>query len=306
LLLALARAVDIEAHAMLIASDRQRWNELLVPSWKYFDHVVACLRVDERIMCGDPTDPELPFGELPMWNRNAVILPIVPGQTPSVFRFPNDENRFAWQVEVDSINEIGCDGSVVERLSRGYDGPLSGIYRALLRQPAAEQQRWLETDYAATMGDEVKPKISVRNLDQRVHRLLIDSETRFPGSKALASTQSYGEPDHWLGRIAKDFRSQNKHHDLVTNGLRFHSKLAYRLCPDAYLGDLGPELELESKFGSLRRRYEKTGNGVTVESTLELLPQTVPVKELPDFNRFIDIAIEQSRIWFGLKQRGVR
>jgi hypothetical protein len=64
---------------------------------------------------------------------------------------------------------------------------------------------------------------------------------------------------------------------------------------------LGPDLDLTSPFGKLRRIYIHNGNQVTITTTFALEPQTVPIDKIDAFNKFIDATMAQADTWFSLE-----
>jgi transglutaminase-like putative cysteine protease len=302
LFLALARAVGIDAYPVLIASERLDPGRLLLPSWKYFDHVIACVRgLDETPTCLDPTDPHLPAGVVSAGIRSAVALPLLPGARPGRVPRSMDTDRYGWVIEVEASNVVACDGSIEETASRTYRGAGAGAMRGrLLGVNAADRTRLMEQGYARLMGEAVKPKVGVKGLEDRGQPVVLETVTRYPARSAVAAWKEYAEPDGWTVGIGKDFRTENRHHPYHLSGLRLLVRSVYRLCPTRRWDLLGPELDLRAPFGALSRTY-LARDRLIVQTTFVLEPQTVAPSRLIDFNRFVDTVLGQTRIWFSLE-----
>ncbi len=303
LLLALARAIGLSGHAVLVASDRHDPSKLLMPSWKYFDHVIACLNQpsSDSLLCMDPTDPDLPAGVLSQGVRSAVVLAVLQGAKPGHLPRGNGVSTPGWAIGMDSTNKIACDGSVAETLTRSYGSAGAGLFRGRLRaQNATERRRWMEDSYARVMGDAAKPTTDVSGLDDTRERLRLKTTTTYPGRSPVKGWTEWAEKDNFLVSIGSDFLTGNQHHPYVTNGLAIESHSTFELCNDVVPRFVGPSLDLVSSFGRLTRTYTHDRNIVKVRTTFVIKPQLVPRDRLAPYNKFVKTALAQSRIWFSL------
>jgi hypothetical protein len=89
-------------------------------------------------------------------------------------------------------------------------------------------------------------------------------------------------------------------------GARIESRVTYHICPELRVGFLGASLEMDSEFGSLKRTYGRRDNGVRVDTVFDLARREIAVEELERFRRFLDHALDQTAIWFGLSSRTKR
>lgn len=299
LFLALARAAGLDAHAVLTATDRHEVPNLVLPNGGYFNHMIACVRgIDGQEVCVDPTLPNVPAGELGSALQGAVALDLLPG-TAAPRQLP--AGRFMLQIDVDSQMHIACDGSIKETLRRAYSGSSALNFRINLdgRRPD-ERRRWLEEEYRAAIRSGVMPTFTVAGLDVPAAQLEVRSETSFPPGRPLRDVDGYQDSDAWLSVYGMAMRSENRHHPFRHGGLRYASTLHFDLCSDVTAHFLGAELDLRSPFGTLQRSYERASSGVTVHTTLEIPAATVPIDQLPRFNKFLERALRQSGIWFSL------
>lgn len=302
LLLSLVRAVGLDGYPVLAATSRRDPEKLLLPSWKYFDHVIACVyRRDGVLRCMDPTDPDLPAGVVSLGVRKAVVLPLQDGGVPDTLPEGDPIGPAGWVIELVTENKVLCDGTVEERVSRSYWGAGAGEMRGRLRgQNAADRQRWIENIYSGVMGEKVKPTIELEGLEDATAPLTFSTRARWPGQSAAADWSDYTERDSWLVDIGNDFRITNRHHPFVLGGLQLTSKVTFDVCAEVVPRFLGPTLELDSEFGKLERSYERKGQVVTAQTTLTLKPQVVQPASFADYNKFLDTALGQTRLWFSL------
>jgi transglutaminase-like putative cysteine protease len=307
LLLAMARRAGLDAQPVLVASDHRDPKKLLLPSWKYFDHVIACVRTDPasaELTCMDPTVPDLVPGTLPFGVRTAVTLPLATATEPR--NLPNPDGP-GWQIDVETLNQVACDGSIKEVVVRRYRGSGASVMRARLRpQNQEERLRWLEEAFAAVMGEKVKPKVSYEGLDAPMSPLELRSIATYPGTRPVRDVSEWTDGDPWLTWIARDFRTDNRHHPYALSGAIVRSDAIFEFCPEVSPRFRGAEIGLDSEFGQLTRSYTIEGQRAIVKTVLTLPPQTVAAANLVRFNRFIDAALAQTRIWLGFSKLGIR
>ena len=307
LFLALARRAGLDAYPVLVATTYREPAKLLLPSARYFDHIIACVRPDAgsddpRTLCLDPTAPSVPAGILPFGVRSAVGVPLVPGGGPG--HLPNGEgvDGYGWRIEIETRNEIACDGTTKETVVRRYHGAAAGLMRGKLRsENVADRRRWMEDAYADVMGKQVKAQVTVDALDTPTKPVELRSVASYPGVGVLRETKDWNDEDSWLVAIARDFRTDNRNHPLALNGLSLTSETTYAFCPSVSARFASADLKFESEFGSLTR--EQTGNAgrPVVRTVLKLPPQTIAPDKLARFNKFIDVVLAQTSIWYGLK-----
>jgi len=301
LFLALAKRADIDAYPVLVATERYATEKLILPSWLYFDHMIACVDASTGPdLCIDLTDPHAATGSLPTILNGAVALELRPDASgPS--NLPQLD--YAWRIQVEATNEFDCNGGVVERLLRRFEKGGAATMRGLLAGlTSTERERWLEDDYHGVMGDAVDPAFSVHGLRESGEDLILDSTTRFDGDGSIDEMSEWTESDAWLERYTRSFRTSNRHHPYRLNGLHVTATNRYRLCGGARFGFLGPRLELRSEMATLERRYEDHGNGdLTVTTDLYLPSRLVGTEEIERFNEFIDRLLDQTRIWFSIE-----
>lgn len=303
LFLALARRAGLQAYPVLVASSRYAAGKLLLPSWRYFDHMIACVDEDRgKRTCVDLTDPYSGTGQLPLAIAGAVSLDLREAvEAPSTLASPPQ----AWRIEVATMNEVGCDGSISEHLTRRFVGPGAAAVRAQLAGlSASDRQRWLEEDYAEVAGEGRNPVFEVRGMDESGADLTLESRTRFGGNGPLAKARFWSGYDGWLVHYARSFQTQNRHHPYRMKGIHLRTRNSYRLCADTQVRFEGARLDLRSPVGSLERRYDLSSDGVlAVVTDLRLPLREVPVDELEAFNRFLERTLAQTRIWFSIEPK---
>lgn len=296
LFVAMARAVGIEAWPVLVGTDLSDLDALLLPSWSYFDHMIACAKAGGFTSCFDLTAPRLAFGTLPAENLGRVALPIRRTVTaPGIVPRPD----YGWRVELDARNELHCEGGLSEHMSRRYPGVWGGLLRnQLLERSSSAREEFLEEDYQSMMGDQTEPSIDVSDLRDPAVPLIIHSSTRYEGGELQEGM--YREPDPWLRSYAASMTPASQLYRDLSDGLEYTATHRFEVCSEVEIPYVGPDLALESRFGSLHRGYEIHGRTVSVDTRFRVEPGVIDQEDLADYRRFLGEVAAHSRIWFML------
>jgi hypothetical protein len=303
LFLALAERAGLDAHPVLVATERSNPIKLITPSWQYFNHMIACVNVPgmEDPVCTDQTVPSAGTGSLPPSLYGAVALELREG-TAAPVTIPTPE--FVWNIGINSENILQCNGDVKEMLIRSFSGPSEVMIRALASALSAdERRRWLIDDYKSVVTSKLDPEVSMSGVENVRVPLALKTTTEFLGSLSFEEMQEYVEYDVWLYHYGSSFATTNEKMPFQLKGVRINSNISFHVCPERDIGFLGPTLDFESEFGKLVRRYEREGAKVMVYTSLELPTQIIAVSQLERYKKFLERALRQTRMWFGIVER---
>jgi transglutaminase-like putative cysteine protease len=297
----LARQAGLDAYPVLTSSKRLALSKLLLPAANYFNHMIACVKLSPyQEACVDLTDPGTSAEHLPYSLHGAVSLTVGRGtDTPRNLA----TEPYIWITEVKANNRLTDDGAIVETLERNYNSHwAAGLRHALASKSQAERERWLLEDYRSVMTDKVTPSVQLQGLDQPQSLVVMTSTTEF--SKAFNPTEltSFSEIDPWLRDLAKNSKTTNSHYPFAFQGLNYHSQLSYQLNQGKRIGNLGPEIDYVSPWGSFHRYYRKDETSITAYTELKMPRAAIPVEKVAEFNRFLDLSSQETRIWFSVQQ----
>lgn len=300
LFVALARAAELDAYGVLVSSFRFDSDRLVAPSWKHFDHMIACVDLPaDGAVCLELTTPNAAAGVLPPGLRGAMALSLRrDASAPHPLPIPT----FGFESQISVQNHLNCKGDIVERTKRRYLGAAAMSLRAVLRgMTETERSRWLRSQYRTAMGNDAAPNARVLGLEKPDEALVIESEYTYPGGTPAAEVTEFNDKSFWLTYHVGSQRSDNEHHPYDFGGVRIKSRVEYSFCNSVRSRFLGPALELEADLGHFRRSYERDGEKVIVDSEFEAKNRLVAHTELERFNRFIDVTLQQSAVWIGLQ-----
>jgi transglutaminase-like putative cysteine protease len=302
LFLALARAAGLDAYPVLVASRRYDPERLVVPSWQWFDHMIACARgLGPEPICLELTTPHAGVGELPTDLHGAVALPLAEVDErarPTSLGVPHR----SWSVVASVRNRIDCDGNIDEEVSLRFVGSAALALRSALRpMNPGDRLRWAEETYEDAMGKTPKPEFRFEGLDTPGTDVTLSSRNRFPRVSTPAEATQIAEPDAWLQYLANGFNTANRHNPYRLVGARVQSNLRYELCNAVVVRHSGARLDFRSEIGSLTRTYEHRASMAEVSTTLDLIPHVVLAKDLDHFRHFLDRSLHASPVWLGLE-----
>ena len=293
----LARRSGLQVHLVLTSAHRQNLAKLLLPATAYFDHMVACVRTAAGAdHCVDLTDPFSAY-DASSGSLNGGVRLDLTGTTEAPTRFPTI--RYQWTMTVETENAFTRDGSVTEQQKRWFLGPYAAYLRSGLRQRQREERQQFATQqYHRYISEWVNPRFRFLGVDDVRRPLDIASEATYANIYQPGEPVRYRDIDPWLHPELWDLKSENTAHDYVLEDLRRDARATYTLPSGYRLVGTGPALDFVTPYGEMRRRYRVSGARVHVETTLSLPRARIPVAEIPAFNRFLDILVENSDISF--------
>jgi len=305
LFLALCERAGIRAYPVLVSTSRNSVDKLLMPSWRFFEHMIACAEIEgERApVCVDLTSPVAATGILPAALYGSVALDLKDGVSePRIIEIPAP----TWNIEIEADNAIDCEGNLVETLERRFLGVGAAERRSLLRSLTNDQRiQWAVEHYQSIQGADSEPEFEFEGIEDPTQSIVVRSTTSFEQVLSSQSTD-YREYDAWLTDYAGWFATSNEIHPVFVAGARIRSRMRFRLCPGDAARFVGASLDMESEFGFLKRSYTSRPQGVEVETVFEIYPQTIGADKLARFKRFMKGAMGQVLVWFSLERKGAR
>jgi transglutaminase-like putative cysteine protease len=297
----LVRNVGLDAYPVLTSTKRNSISKLLLPSSSYFDHMIACVKVNpKKESCIDLTEPYTSANYLPQSIQGAVSL-TVGNETVGPRNLPTE--LYAWKIAVKANNQITETGSIIEKLERKYDSHWGANLRGfLVAQSLVDQQRWLLENYQDVMGNRGAPDIKISGLERPDSPIEIATTTEFRDifnfNISLSRPNGYSDIDYWLIDLAQRLAITNTHYSYQRKGIDYQSEFTYELPSGKKTTNIGPKLDYESVWGQFHRYYRDNGSSVTVHTDLKIPNVEVPVTEIADFNRYLDLIRLQTRVWF--------
>lgn len=298
----LARNAGLDAYPVLASTGRMSLAKLLLPSGVYFNHMLACVKsVQAGEICVDLTDPDTGGGHLPYALQGAVALAV---GHDAIAPHNLASETFTWVAQTTADNRLHADGSVLESLARTYDTHWAAeVRRALAVKSQEERVRWLQDNYRSVMGDKAKPAFSVQGLETPDSGITLASTAEYRNVFDPALLKIYRDYEPWLNSLAKDVRSRNQYYPYSFKGIHYRSEIRYRLPDGKSVGNIGPKADYLSRWGSLHRYYRQDGDSVTAYTDLQMPRAEVPVDKFAEFNRFLELAGQETRISFSLRAR---
>lgn len=305
LFLAIARDAGLEAYPVLVATERHEPEGLSLPSWRWFDHMMAC--VDHPIsgtQCLELTSADLPTGKLPASLGGAVKLDLrqSPGGPLGPTRLPSD--RFAWDVTSRTKSTIHCEGRFSESFEVEISNGLGASMRGALRSISAEERlRALEEIYADATGSDAKPTIEARGLRIPEAPLLLTGTIEYEDIGDPREWADWSDVDPWINYYVRSMRTQNVNHPYRMVGLRVRSEIDFSVCEDLVASEYstGIAVDLRADIGRFTRRIERDAQVVRVRSELAVPARVAAPNELARLEKFFEGIVASTPVRFGLE-----
>ena len=296
LLIALARAAGLDAHAALVATKRFERARILIPGAFAFDHMIACRPGGS---CVDPTVPRVSAAESALPSAGASMLVLdrgTAGLAPVETSSP-----YGIQIDIDSDVEVACDGSTRQQSAR----KLSGLAAIQLRNgfgasTSSERVRNLESEFQSVMQTARAPRFDIVHLNEASEPVTLKSTLVIPASSSLDQSAAYADADPWFAYYTAAMRSENRFYRHISSGMRLVSRRQYRFCDRVVPGSPGPVLDFVSDFGSVKRHYKKSGDQLHIRTIVEIPRRVIYPEDRQRFNSFLDASVAQSRVWVQL------
>ena len=305
LLAAMLTKAGINAHPVLVATDRSDPTKLTIPASSHFDHMAVC-NLDETgapIECLDPTVHTAKGVGTTYVLQGKVGLPLIKGAKP--IKLPQDKYR--WQTDVIATIAFDHKGNQIEVQKRRYSGPYATIKRAQLEGLDPDDlQRELRQEYHDTHSTSADPVFDIKGLYNPQRAVEISSSASFDSVIELDEEASYSENLSWAIDLLNQLRVQNEVYDYDFPGLRVSSLYRFGLPREWSARRKGTPFNLRTDYGAFTREITEQKNALSGEkydvinqrTLLELPAQRIPVDEFDRFTRFLKAIRKMSPMYF--------
>lgn len=294
MLVALLRKLGLDAQPYLIATERNDPARLIVPSTGYFDHMVACFKLNDRTLCIDGTDTNTNWQFLSSWIQGAVALPLVEGANP--IRLYSKDPR--WTLSIETKLSFDSNGKQhedhVRKYMTSYSGDIRAVYRA---QNDDEKKESAMKQYHQWVSDSVTPLFTFREKDSMSEFFSIESTAEYEPFLDIEKDLNYKERDHWLRYELLESRIKTQYYNTEFDGLSVVSVVNLDVSQLWKPTRLPANLDLKGRYGMMTRNSHHKGVGrVEVKTVLNLPRQSISKSEIKDFNEYLELLAEESMI----------
>lgn len=292
LLLSLLLEQGFDAYAVLVSTRRRNPDRLLIPSISYFDHMIVCVNTPDGERCLDPTDSYSDSEELSSWVQGKVRLNLMPGSRPSSL----PQSLYRWRLAVNSQTTVDSD-VITEKTRRKFIDGLGARYRESLGAMDAETRvEWLTEQYKEVVGEPLELQVSVENTEEIELPLVVTSEAKFDSNLQADAALNYQEYAYFIRQLVEYRKSENQHYDYHFDGMHLTGQHQFRISKHWNDFEAGSSVVLNSRFGIMTRTFTPVGEVIHVSTSIKMPNQVIRLGELHDFNRFLDLVSDETRI----------
>ena len=303
LLIALLRAVDIEAFPALLSTRHHRSVLTRMPKVKQFDHVLVVVPTDDGYLWLDPACRNCRFGQLPYENQGAGALIIKPDRGELVLtpESSQDENvtRTLWQVKLNS------DGSATGEVAIIATGQEELAFKASLTDLKPQRRTRALTGFVSSwFTDPYLAGHQFENLEDQDSNVLISAGFVAGG---------FGVEDKGRLFLPVNLNTQNylsimfPHQERllpVRFDYRFvnQDEMVLELPTDVEVEYLPGAVRLDEPFGLFESTYELEDGRIVRKRTFVRKQLLVRSSQYPRLKEFYDRAAEEDSKQIVLKR----
>jgi hypothetical protein len=294
LLIDLLKQVGINMSPVLVSTGRRDPKKLFVPSGSYFDHLIVCgALANGEEYCLDGTDPYSGIKPLGSWIQGAVALYVAEQSGPTVL--PAD--RFGWVLDEELELTITDAGQLLEKGQLVYTGVYGSSLRSNLSALSSKElQKWAIENYHLTVSDLVDPRFHFSGMDAINESLIMGWNTEYSDLVSLTHELKYIEISAWLNSILSFLESDNDAYDYRFPGARYGATTTINVNKKWRINNIGPDVDMQSQFGSFRRSHEIEGQKVLIRTSVEAPGGVIAVGDMARFTRFLRILQKENAI----------
>lgn len=300
-LVELLNRVGLKAFPVLIASDRTNPEILQTPAMSYFDHMVVCFDLHGDKKCLDATDQYTNWATTSSWIQGKVSLDLKLNSEPANI----SNSNFRWNIKVYTQLVLTGDGGAKEKQKRVYLSEYAGSLKGIVaRKSEQDIRRWALENYQNVVSKEVEPIFEFSDIESLEPQFEIKSVAVYKPFLDTNSDLSYFEYDSWLQEEINASFLKNRVYDAFFPGIQVESEYEIDISSRWKYEGGGANLDLDHKYGSLTRKVNSERGGKLFFSTKLLIPsRVIPVDEVSNFNKFLNLVKRESTIQIYGKQK---
>lgn len=293
LLIELLNRIGIKAYPVLVATNRSDVDMLKAPAMTYFDHMVACFKMNNKKMCLDATDSDTGWRDISSWIQGKVSLDLKENSIPSLI----PEKRYKWEIDIKTDNVFLDNGDIDEKQKRIYYSEYaSNIRGSLIGKRPKQLGRWAVNRYQSINSSKVEPTFDFEGVQELNSNITISSFANYDVSLNTKEELNYSDYDYWLLSEIEAYRVTNKDYATKRTGSNILSEHTFDASGLWKIRNQFPEVNLQHKFGKLKRNVTFNEDKVHLITRVSIPTQKISIEEKQDFNKFIDILKRESAI----------
>ncbi len=302
---ALLKAAGIPSYLVaLYAGDRifvhDNW-----PSPQQFNHAIVAVRLDEnanaptvldspalhRLLIFDPTNPMVPFGDLPVYEQGSYAL-IVAGDKGGLVRLPCTPVDFN-MTDISVDGAIASSGELDALMTHKTHGQSAANLRGAFRSPNPDEgqklvERWLNNSEKTVDVRKTEPQDAFADdsFNLRV-QFQASNFAQVMQGRLLVFKPALAGP-----RREVFLREARRNSPVVLNAETFRKQVRLKLPSDFSVDEMPKGGKVEASFGSFSCSYAVDGGELVLNQELKTQAAVIPAAEYASVRKFFESAQE--------------
>ncbi|MEZ8657276.1 DUF3857 domain-containing protein [Vibrio splendidus] len=296
LLLSLLNKLNLDPELVLVATNRNDPERIIIPSMLAFNHVIVCFEYDGQRYCVDPTDSQTHWQHTPAWVQGKVSLPLTARTQLGLVQ----KSPYRWKIHNQTKIVFDEFGGQKETQKRSYVGEYAAAVRSnLFELNDDDRLNKLTDEYHEVVSSIGTPEFRVDHIDAMTEGFVIHSDATIEPFLTVGEELNYGESDAWIEYELSDLKMFNELYPALFEGVNITSTINYDTNGVWEITDVPPTLELSHPLGSLIRQVTLLSpTELSIKTELKVKSRMIEPEERENFNRMLSVFSEQSLIKF--------
>jgi cellulose synthase operon protein C len=288
LMVALLRAMEIDARIALVRTANLGYIEETPPSMWAFNHAIVYVPALDLYL--DGTAEQSGWKELPYMDQGGMALVVAPPgsrEPDQLLRIPVDGpgknlNRSEYELKIDQ------QGSMLIKGDEWFSGVRNAFIRRDMTDPAHRQEN-LQRDLVEIMPGIEISTLNVGDLSLSNEELTYSFEARVPHRAMQEGADLILPISLYPHQLAKEYAQTSKRRQPIWKPYPWRTKnrMTYHL-PDGYVPvDLPKSETIKTPFFKFSQEIEPTEDGFVLVEEVELPIKEIPVSAYPEFRRAV-------------------
>ncbi len=284
--------LNVWAAPVLVATNRNDSAKLSIPSLNYFDHMIVCFSINNKIACADLTNSNADWRYISPHIQGKISLTIRPNSKPNVLHAESTR----WKMRIDTVLDFDSRGGQIESSNRQYYSEYSSIMRADFAGLTNDEiTKKLVKTYNDQIAKDVSPAFLIKGLDKLNSPITISSKTEYSPFLNTKTDLEYTERDAWVLSELDSMVITNKEYGVWISGMETQSDNTFDISSHWNSISLPADLYLNHLHGFMERKIVVLGNGKFKVSTQVRIPkQFIKADSIKKFNDMISLFKRES------------
>ncbi len=289
LLIAMLELVGIKSYPVMLSTAPYQRIDKSIPSLSQFNHMIAAVpKNNKEYLWLDPTAASCSYGNLPYTDqgRTGLLIGDAQGKFVDIPVFPAENNTYTSATELQIDKTGDAKGEIRIRMTGQYNIDARRMYE---QTPPIEWKDNLAYQLSVSFPHIQVDSVSMSNLDNL--QMPIEISVQFHVKNYVKRIKEHLHlllPIDEFGDYAKYVAASERTYPLDMNYPMKIEKVILIHLPEEWRAVLPTDIEQDSSFARMERRYSQNENLVNYRLIFKLKQRIIPVKDYAKAKKFFN------------------